>query len=295
MDKFKQYLSEPLDSVIILYQLVIITIVLLNWAKLPSPEIVFSLHIGFIIFIGVLRTLKDNTYTIFLKRWYPFFILGLNFGQLPHIIPYVYTQDIDSLLIQLDFNLFGVHPTVWMEKIHWPPFTEFLQFVYISFYFLPMILMAKLIREKNFIELRRFRFVFFLGFFLSYIGYLIFPSIGPRFTLQQFYSFPLEGVFLTQWIKNTLNTLEQINRDAFPSGHTMMTLISMIYAWKYSKKLGMIYTFIAIFMIIATIYLRYHYVVDVFGGIIFVGLTFLIYRPLKSLLERKFESQNRIY
>jgi membrane-associated phospholipid phosphatase len=287
--------QEPLDRVIILYQVIVIGIILVHLEDIPNVGIVLGIHIGFILAIIGLRHWKDTSVSIFVKRWYPFVILGLSFGQLPHIIPYIYTQDIDHVLMQLDLSLFGVHPTVWFEQFHWPPFTEFLQIVYITFYFLPAIIMAKLLIQKDYVEFRKFRFVFFMGFFLSYIGYLLFPAIGPRFTLQQFQSFPLEGVLLTQWIQNTLNTLEQINRDAFPSGHTMMTVLCWIYAWKYSKKLAYVYTFITIFMITATIYLRYHYVVDVIGGIIFVGLTFLIYWPFRSRLNALFERQNLTY
>jgi membrane-associated phospholipid phosphatase len=283
---------DPLDYVISFYQIIIIGIIIYFFGQIMLPWVLLVIHFAFILFIIVKNNLRNNPFTIILKQWYPWLILAINFGQLPQIIPYIHETDIDGILIQLDLKLFSVHPTLWMENLHWPPLTEFLQFIYITFYFLPMILMFRLIRSKQFEEFLTFRFVFFLGFFLSYIGYILFPAIGPRFTLQQFHSFPLEGIFLTQSIKSLLNTLEQINRDAFPSGHTMMTLLSMIFALKYDKRLGKYYIPITFFMLVATVYLRYHYVVDLIGGIIFVFLSFFLYFISKKIFSYNFKNRN---
>ena len=48
--------------------------------------------------------------------------------------------DIDPVLIRIDFFLFGVHPTVWMERWIVPWLTDLLSIAYGSYYFLPVSL-----------------------------------------------------------------------------------------------------------------------------------------------------------
>ena len=280
------------DYVTISFQLIIITILIVNYQNIENIVSLVFAHMALLSFLLIVRYhfRSENSVLNFLNIWILYIIIPLNFSQLPHIIPHIYSEDIDSILIQLDFALFGVHPTIWLEKLHYPFFTEFLQLVYITFYFLPVALIYRMQKRNEYSEMFHFQFVFFFGFYLSYIGYLLFPSIGPRFTLQHYQSFPLEGLYLTNYIQNTLNNLEQINRDAFPSGHTMMTVLSLIFAMKYDKKLVKTYFFITVFMIISTVYLRYHYVVDVFGGLIFVAITMMLSKVLYRGKKETFQN-----
>ncbi len=72
--------------------------------------------------------------------------------------------------------------------------------------------------------------------------------------------------FVAEPIRRLLNALEGIKRDAFPSGHTSAALISLRYMYRFTPRLAC-YALPAVFlMIIATLYLRYHYAVDILGG-----------------------------
>jgi membrane-associated phospholipid phosphatase len=78
----------------------------------------------------------------------------------------------------------------------------------------------------------------------------------------------------------------QMHRNCMPSGHTMMTLMNMILAFRYRSKLRWVFLVMGLSLIFATVYLRYHYVVDVLAGIILafvaLGLESLIYSILRS-------------
>jgi len=126
-------------------------------------------------------------------------------------------------------------------------------------------------------------------FYLSYVGYFIFPAIGPRFTLDHLQTFPLQGIWIMQEIQIVLNKLENIQRDAFPSGHTAITVLTLVYAFKYHKTYSKILLPVTIMMVTSTVYLRYHYVIDVIGGLFLVGFVLLtapvLYRYLKKTAE----------
>jgi membrane-associated phospholipid phosphatase len=115
-------------------------------------------------------------------------------------------------------------------------------------------------------------FVFVLGYYLSYIGYLLFPAIGPRFTMAQLYTVPLDGGVITDFLRDSLNNLEHNKRDCMPSGHTQIALITLGLAFRHSRKLFYIYLPMVLGLILATVYLRYHYVVDVLAGALLAAI-----------------------
>ncbi len=75
-------------------------------------------------------------------------------------------------------------------------------------------------------------------------------------------------------------------RDAFPSGHTQMALISLYLAHQYRLKSRFILYLLGTLLIISTVYLRYHYVIDVIGGVIFMIITVWTAPKIVALWER---------
>jgi len=55
-------------------------------------------------------------------------------------------------------------------------------------------------------------------------------------------------------------------RDAFPSGHVLVTLLSIGWAWGCRLRVRWPVTAVGALLVAATVYLRYHYVVDVLAG-----------------------------
>ncbi|MEE9432321.1 MAG: phosphatase PAP2 family protein, partial [Melioribacteraceae bacterium] len=152
-------------------------------------------------------------------------------------------------------------------------------------------------------KIDNFKFVIFsiiYGFLLSYIGYLFLPAVGPRFTLHNFEmtNIELPGLWLTNFLREvvnsgesipsgTLNPMTVVQRDVFPSGHTQMTLIVVFLAVKLksSYKIGIL--IIGTLLIFATVYLRYHYFVDLIGGTLFMTLTMLTAKHLYNWWQNK--------
>ncbi|HYQ48332.1 MAG TPA: phosphatase PAP2 family protein, partial [Thermodesulfovibrionales bacterium] len=198
------------------------------------------------------------------------------FDSLGHLVHAINPQDIDPLLIRLDRLLFGGHPTVMMERIMMPLLTDLLQVAYSSYYLLPVTLGAVLLIRKRDDAFDRSLFLIMFCFYLSYAGYLLFPALGPRFTMSHLQHEELRGLFLTGPIQELLNRLEGIKRDAFPSGHTGIALTVLVLSRRYEKSLFRLFLPFVTALIFSTVYLRYHYVVDVLAGVILAGLTLFL-------------------
>lgn len=102
------------------------------------------------------------------------------------------------------------------------------------------------------------------------------PAIGPRFTMEHLHNSALEGLFITAPLQDLLNRLEGVKRDAFPSGHTAITLLVVYLAWRFEKRLFVVFLPVAGALLFSTVYLRYHYVVDVIAGLALALITVVL-------------------
>jgi membrane-associated phospholipid phosphatase len=222
--------------------------------------------------------------TRFLHDWYPVPAIFLVFKEIHEINGLLGIADRDPLLIAIDRAIFGVDPTVWIGRFASPPLTELLEIAYASYYFILLAVGVELFLRK---DRGRFAYVLFVivyGFFLSYLGYLFVPAVGPRFTLHDFsaISNELPGLWLTEPIRALLNAGESIpkeelgnaihyvQRDAFPSGHTELTLIALYLATTFRLRSRYVLYFFGALLIVSTVYLRYHYAIDLIAGALFM-------------------------
>jgi membrane-associated phospholipid phosphatase len=188
------------------------------------------------------------------------------FDSLGSLVHYVNPKDIDPVLIRLDYMIFQGHPTVMLEKIMNPLLTDLLQLAYSTYYFIPLVFGITLLQSNQREEFDRTLFLILFCFYLSYLGYILMPAIGPRFTISHLQTAELQGLFVAEPIQNLLNQLEGIKRDAFPSGHTAVALVILYLAYQFNRRLFWIFLPTISALIFSTVYCRYHYVVDVIGG-----------------------------
>jgi membrane-associated phospholipid phosphatase len=205
----------------------------------------------------------------------PIFFVIVIYELLGGVIPFL-RPDADNLLIRIDLILFGVHPTVWLERFLTPWVADILALAYASYYFIPAVLITILYGWGKEREFSLAISTLVLGYYLSYLGYIALPAIGPRFTLASVQQVPLQGGAILNSVVNTLNTIEGNPRDCFPSGHTQMVLISLWFALKYKRPLFWVCLPLSGALIFSTVYLRYHYVIDLAAGFIFAGITLLL-------------------
>jgi len=218
----------------------------------------------------------------------PVFLIPVLFNSMGDLIPWIWPHYFDDLLIKIDYSLFaGHHPTVLIEQFVHPWLTTIMQFAYISYYPMAIALGVVLYLKKNETAFDEAIFGIILCFYLSYLGYLLVPAVGPRFTLAHLQTRDLAASHLVVAIQETLNTLENTKTDAFPSGHTAVALMTLYYAWKSRERvLGALLIPAVSGLIVSTVYLRYHYVIDVIAGIALSVLTVYVAPPLMALLSR---------
>lgn len=296
--RYLKYLSPPdVTGLIFLFILSIIEIIysaiIDYWYLLSALNLILICLIVVIVYKYESKSNFEkeqlNNKFSFLKLirfWYTVLLILVCFKEVYLIIHLSNIPDIDILLIKIDHDIFGVNPTQWIYRFANPLLTEILEIVYFLYYLVIIAYGLELYLWKRFEEFKYAMFVILVGFFLCYIVYMIFPAAGPRFYLHNFQSINTElpGVFVTGWLRDILNVGESIpanvsnpgdyvQRDAMPSAHAVIAILLAYLSRKIKSRSFYFYLPYCILMIVSTIYLRYHYVIDIIAGLLFAVIT----------------------
>ncbi|MEW6214161.1 MAG: phosphatase PAP2 family protein [Nitrospirota bacterium] len=265
---------RPADSVTILFLLFLSVLTMIFYQEIPRAPFLITFYLILIISQVIIIRFKDKGrfMGLFYDLIFPTICVLVVFDSLEWLVHYVNPEDIDPILVRLDYFIFNNHPTVMLEKIMSPLLTDVLQLAYSTYYFIPLIFGITLLIDNQREEFNRSLFLVLFCFYLSYLGYILMPALGPRYAINHLQTTELQGLFIAEPIQRLLNQLEGIKRDAFPSGHTAIPLVVLYLAYRFKRRLFWLFLPIVAALIFSTVYCRYHYVVDIIAGF---GLTII--------------------
>jgi membrane-associated phospholipid phosphatase len=237
------------------------------WRNVAEAPLLMALHAAAVGLI-LLAWRSDGRLSWFFRNWYPLPLVSFCYREMSILIPAVWGRSFDGLLADLDFAIWRANPTVWLERIQTPNLTEFLQIIYTLFVPVVLLVPSLLWANRRYKEFRYCAFLIALGFVVTYVGYLIVPARGPRYLLDSLQHQPLEGRWFFHWMRATLDRIESVHYDCFPSGHTELTILAWWSSRQISKRLGWVYFVYTLCIIFATVYLRYHYTIDLAAGVL---------------------------
>jgi membrane-associated phospholipid phosphatase len=219
--------------------------------------------------------------TEFIRDWLPFVTLIVVYENLLPLIRSIRPSLYDEAALRADRALFGETPSVWLQPFITPGRTEWLALFYLSLFALPIVSAGLLYLAGRRTEFREFLLAFTAAGFLGYLGYLLIPVVGPRYYFPELYRLTLFGVPSAAPVALAMPgsfsaVAERISHAAahpgnqppncFPSLHTAWGLIALILAYRRTRWLFYCYLLPVSSLIFATVYLRFHYMVDVIAG-----------------------------
>lgn len=280
---------EPVDAVAFGWYVLLLAVTLLELGNIPNAALfLLAESAGLLgcLAVPILARRLSFGKALALRAVAFCVLVPLGFEIVGRLVPYASPVSRESWLVAADKRIFGSDPTQWTGKTElWPWLTEILQWIYSSFYFLPIVLALRLAMRKRLKALEDSMLVIVLGFFLSYLGYFLVPARSPYHLFQ--YPFQFEGLFATPWIRATLDRLEGLKYDCFPSGHSQIAMLLAALAWVHDRS-GFWWFFgpIGVLLPLSTIYLRYHYGVDVLAAVLFATATWWAARRIAPLPHR---------
>lgn len=276
---FKRMVTEMAvqDWFAVVYVMVLVFAV---WIAQDSPARTMNLQrlFGLSVLLAVTLVGKRGGLAgkgVFSALLYRLGMLGvtlISYFMLRGLLPVVNTGALDAELYALDLQLFGVEPALWMDQFVTPRTTEWFAFFYYSYFFLisayvlPLLFFGR--RLRVFAD---FSIAFMGVYCVAHVIYMLVPGYGPyRFLADQFTN-PLPAGF---WYERVLEAVNGAGaqKDIFPSLHTAGPFTCFLFAFRYRKLSPYKYVWIptAFFsanIIIATMFLRWHYIIDIFAGI----------------------------
>jgi membrane-associated phospholipid phosphatase len=268
----------PVDKLILAYLGASTILIFFYWRDIPYAAGMAGLHATAALLVAAFSRRPGTPATTAFRHWYPLLYVAAIYREMGILIPAVRGINYDHELARLDYRLWGAHPTVWLERYAVPWFTSALQLLYALF--VPAVLLTAVLfwTRKRYPEFRYYAFLVSAGFLTSYIGYLLVPARGPRFLLAGLQSFELRGPGGFSAVRRALDILESAHFDCFPSGHTELTIIAWWASRRLSAALFIAYAVYTACIVLATVYLRYHYTVDIAAGAA-LALVLLVFTP----------------
>jgi membrane-associated phospholipid phosphatase len=136
-------------------------------------------------------------------------------------------------------------------------------------------------------------------FYVCYLIYIFTPVMGPRVFERVIDGYELPARFqpagsldipaavqaglffrIMAWIYATF----EAPGAAFPSSHVAIALTTVYFSFRYLRRIRYVHLVVVVLLCASTVYCRYHYVVDVIGGVI----TASVLVPLGNLLYFRF-------
>ena len=196
----------------------------------------------------------------------------------------------DPAVLRLEQNLFGVQPTIWLQRFISPALTEWMMFSYVIYLVIYPVLCAVICFKRGENAMEDYLFTLTLANILCCLGFLAFPVAGPMYFMPEAYTVPLKGFFFTAWGEFIRKHIHQIG-GSIPSPHTAIATVMWVMAHRYYRPAFYWLAPVILSLYISTFYCRYHYVTDTFVGVLAAAVCLLAVPPFmrrwNAAIERR--------
>jgi membrane-associated phospholipid phosphatase len=211
----------------------------------------------------------------FWRHWYPHLFFLFCFEELGKLVHLVAPGWQDAKLIATDYWLTGVHPTVWLEQFATTGRNDFMQFAYLTYFTYLLVVGGVLYYRRDWRGYWSVMTYSAIGYGIGYLIAIFFPIESPWFSMAGAWHAPLQGGPFTAAI-NFIEHYGRVRGAAFPSEHVAGSVAALWGAWRHRRWLFWVMAPLVMCMCVSTVWGRYHYVVDVFGGMLTGTLGYLI-------------------
>lgn len=173
---------------------------------------------------------------------------------------------LDESVLRMEDAIFGVQPTIWLQRFISRPLTEWMFFSYVIYLVLYPALAIMVFFRKGERAAEDFFFTLGLSNVICDLGFLVYPVAGPLAHMKDQYTVPLEGCIWTS-IGEYLRGQWQFVGGTIPSPHCANATVMWLMAHRYRRPVFWALAPIILSLYVSTVYCRYHYITDSVAGI----------------------------
>jgi membrane-associated phospholipid phosphatase len=219
---------------------------------------------------GILRVIRDC---------HPLMLFPLLYKEVEVLAAAIGNWRLTAAIPAWESALFAGQPSLYLsERLAFVPLSEYLHFCYLSYVIvIPSVTAYWYVsgRRAAFGELLLMLSTVLLG---SYLFFILLPVDSPYY-LSQRLGPPLSGHFFFDLV-HQMSALGGARGGAFPSAHVSGAVVVSLVAWRHQRRLAYLLVPITGSVIIATVYGRFHYVLDTLAGAALAIAVVVAYRHL---------------
>ena len=265
----------PVDWIIIAYLGLTSVLILIRRKHVPRWYLYLIAHTTLIIGIMWFSIASDYLPLLFrfLREWYPLATIPLFYWGVSPLTQMFYRGYYDDEVMRWGDRLFNGQPSIYLNK-YLPKIalSEVLHLCYFSYYGIVLSLAAVLYIQGRFEVFREVVFAEILTFNVCLICYIFVPVAGPRYEFEKISGRLSKGLF--HRLTHTVLSLGSSKGTAFPSSHTAIAVIVLLYAMRFDMPTFIILCPFCVGLVIGTVYGRFHYAVDAIAGTVLAGVVF---------------------
>jgi membrane-associated phospholipid phosphatase len=197
---------------------------------------------------------------------FPAAVILTTFSLLQPVIEALVPWRLDAPLASFDDRWLGPLVASWRGLLGRPALlTDATYLAYLSFYFLPIAAAFAARARQGEAGFERALLALLATFYGSWVGYFLFPAAGPRLP-PELEAELIGGGAISEASRAFLRAAEATTLDAFPSGHTAVSLVAAAVAPATTRWSRILWWSWAIGVVFATVYVHVHYASDVLAG-----------------------------
>lgn len=276
------------DHCTLAYNGAVLALVLLLHGLIPSWHLLALPNLIAIAVILLLARTVDDTAPLIprlVRNLAPlgFFLpLYVQVGGLNRILfPYA----LDPMFEGIEETIFGCQPSLAFS-LRFPAtwLSEYMHFAYASYYVLFPGLALFLYLRRGQPEFLDYMFSLCATMYVCLLIFILLPVSGP---LGPAPAPPPDGASLPfsaamAWIYRHF----EIEGGAFPSSHVAVAAVVLYYTVRYARPAACLVGALVASLITATVYCRYHYVIDVLAGLATAAALIPLWRRINPALRR---------
>ena len=185
----------------------------------------------------------------------------------------------DTSLLAADEELFGITPAVGMQRVTSTLMTELMSACYLSFLiYLHVAMVDAAFKSTEYAT--RFASWILSVYAIGLPGYLLVPAIGPGKAFPDLFATPLDGWLITATNHSIIERGSAVY-DVFPSLHVLITCALLAFDRRHCPRRFKFMLLPALGLFVSTIYLRYHYAIDLIAGVTMFLVALVLFRERK--------------
>lgn len=258
---------KPVDITTFIYLFVTTALMLIFPSELSGLGLHLLLRLLIIAFVVTLIQYKGESKLMHFSRdMYPMLLLMFFYPE-TDFLNNIFFNNLDPWFAGAEQKLWGCQPSlVFSQLMPWRWFAELMHFAYFSYYILIFALMLW-IYYKNRKVFDYAGNIIYTSFYLFYVLFIVIPVAGP-----QFYYTGAEGSVPQGYVFGSLMKLIHHFGEgptaAFPSSHVGIMVVMWWLCYRFAKPLLPYFVAVGIVLILSTVYLKAHYLIDVLAGFI---------------------------